>query len=502
MIDESIRAMLVTRLNYSKKEKGKIEWIYNLALKYFNVTGMSKEDLDSTGVRLKSKLVNKLCSIIVNSNYIWAHIEPPKWAEVSQEDRNIFEHHTRVVFDDIQELSNFELEKIKILNDYMIGTTAFKVEYTGDISSPSKIRHAPISNIYVVENARAEVQDVFFKNENMTRNKIIEIWPEAKDIDDMDDRSETDIWEGTIYNHRTKKYIYVVSPDEGFSKVIYSEELEDTPWVVARWEPFENNIPYGCGPASKAILEMMGLKKTRSNIRKIGDFQTNPPLLAYGDPRLALRAKLIPGHLSYMGQKDNVAELRPFSNGANPTMDFFNMDEYKDALNELFYVDFITSIKNVDDLKNITATTTQIAVSKFAEQIDPVYSRLQKEMLKPTVMKIYANNLRAHVISQQNIQYLKDNPRIAIRFYNAITIAQDQDDLERANMFIQDIASKFGPQALAAIIKSEEHIAEQAKRFRVSGKEFRTGAEASQKLQEIQQNTMAPQEMAMEGAPQ
>lgn len=486
---------IINLLAYAKSKKMEIEPLYLMAKKHFDICQIKGNFYDSTGVLLKTKLINKLAAVIMDSSIDWAHIEPPRYvaSEVSEDDKLQLERQTKVVFDDIRNLSNFELEKTKILDDYLLGTTAFKVEYTGNYENPTRFRHAPIMNTYVVEGADGRVNTVFYKNEKMRLPNMQTIWAKGT-FTNVIENQEYDVWECTVYNRVKRNYDYIVALDEGLKEVIYREEQAQTPWVVARWGPFEHNSPYGAGPKVISIMELFSLRKAKNSINKIRDYQSDPPLIGYGDRALTLAAKFLPGRMAYLGQKENVAEVRGFNNGANPQMEMFDLQEHKELLNEIFYVDAISSIKNIDDLKNVTATAVQVAVTKFAEQINPVYSRMQKEMLEVIVMKVRDNNLKANIISNNGIEYLKNNTKLSVRYHNAITMAQDQEDIQKNNMFIQDIVSKFGPQVAIAMIKPDLYIKLTADRFGITRKEFNLGEDLSKRLEEIQQAAIPPEQ--------
>lgn len=157
----NIPKVFADRYKTASENRGAVASLLNLAIKNFTVQGIVN-DLDSTGILYMDKLRNKISSLVMNSNYIWAYIEPPKWANASATDRSQFEQHTRVVFDVIQETSNFETEKAKILSDYLIGTTAFKVKYTGEMFRPAEIEHCPLANIYLGNDRKGQPGDVFF----------------------------------------------------------------------------------------------------------------------------------------------------------------------------------------------------------------------------------------------------------------------------------------------------------------------------------------------------
>lgn len=244
-------------------------------------------------------------------------------------------------------------------------------------------------------------------------------------------------------------------------------------------------------------MEIEALKRKKKNIEKVGERAANPSWIGYtNDPKELLRSRLnTPGTISIF--KNQSTKVEPFNRGERVDVDMYNISEHKEILRDIFYIDFITAIKDVDDLKNVTATATQVAVSKFAEQIEPLYSMLQKELLKGIVMRVYSCCQFANLVSLEKIEYLKENPRTSLRYYNAITIAQDQDDLQRANMYIQDIASKFGQVGVAAAVKGEEHINALMRRYRVSNKEFRSGEEMEEEMNKIQ-SAVASQEGEVE----
>lgn len=451
---------------------------------------------DSTGFAYMDKLRNKLSSLVVNSNYIWGYIDAPRFVKISEADKIQFERATEKVFDVIQTQSNFEAEKPLILTDFLIGTACFKVAYTQDINMPSRIEYAPLETVYLGNDRLGVVSDVFQKKK-LTKNELIDSFGdkvlENQTVAGMQPSDRQEMIEGVIYDYDTKKYHFAVSLDAAFKDVVTDEPMEYNPWVVARAEKMRDS-PYGMGPAIKALNEIGIVKSKKDSIDLIGQKQKKPSWYYWGDIRFAKRARLnVPGSVSVMGKKGQ-NEFMPVNQGINPQIEFFQLEENKQLLNELFYIDFITNIKDIDALKNVTATATQVAVSKFAEQIEPMYSMLQNELLEPVVKKVFECCKKVNLIDITEIEYLRDNTRTAVRFYNAITIAQEQDDLERSNMYIQDILQKLGPQGMAANVNFAVHIDRQKKRFRVKTDEFKTGEDTEKALANMQEQMQGVQQ--------
>lgn len=486
-----MQTLFRNRLEEATNERNKIINLYNLAWLHFTVAGITSGDLDSLGLVYKGKLKNKLSALIMNSNYKWAYIETPRYEQISQNDKLEFEQITDTVFDEIQEGSNFELEKSNILDDYLIGTTAFKIKYTGDIYNPVEIEAAPIKSVYLTKLRKGKTGDVFYHLTDVTKHKLLETYGSVIESNEhyqaLQETEKIELWEGIVYNHKKNNYFYAIAKDNSFEQVLYELETDYNPWIVARFESLVDS-PYGIGPCVKAILEIIALKNAKKNIAEIGKHQAKPSYIGWGDPAYLLRARVnTPNSLTYFGQAPGQNKIEPFNRGENANIEFFNLNDFKDTLKEIFYINLIESLTNIDQLKNITATTTQAVITEFSRQIEPTYSLMQKELLKNIVEKVYHCCLKASKIDISRIEVLKNNPKLKIRFYNAITIAQDQDDAERANLYFADIASKLGAVAAAANMNQVEYINATKKRFRVSEKEWKGGEETEKQVEEIQQ---------------
>ena len=492
-LTDPLKEAFANRFIIASKNRRRVEHLLQLAIRHFTVEGLQEADLDSTGILYAEKLRNKFSALIMNSNYIWAYIEPPRWVEASDGDKAIFEKHTETVFDIIQEGSNFELEKAKILSDYLIGTTALKINFTGNLIFPAEVEHCSLSSIFLGNDRKGKPGDVFYLKKGASKytlsdtyGKDVLLQPAIKAIGDQD---EFDFYEATILYDG--KVLYAASLDGSFKNTFYFEEMEYNPWVIGRCELLPGS-PYGCGPCIKACMELLALKNKKKNLDKVGTRLASPAYIGYGDVKDIKRSRVSkPDTISIF--RNRSTSIEPVNYGNNVEVETFNIQEHKEVLREIFYIDFISAITDVDSLKNVTATATQVAVAKFAEQIEPMYSMVQKELLKGIVMKTYECCLRANLLSTDDIEYLKNNTRTSLRFYNAITMAQEQKDLQRASMYIQDIFTKWGHAGVASAIKEEAHIDELMRRYRVSVKEFNTGKEMAAKMNEILQQTQQVQ---------
>lgn len=241
-------------------------------------------------------------------------------------------------------------------------------------------------------------------------------------------------------------------------------------------------------------MEIEGLKEVKANIRRIAKKQARPSYLGYGQAKYIQNSRIDePGAISLMGQSPGQNQIIPFNRGENANMEFFNLDMYKELLRDIFYINLIESVQNIDQLKNVTATTTQAIVTEFSRQIEPTYALMQRELLREIVIKVFQCLQKISIIDISKIKALQENPRLKIRFYNALTIAQDQDDLERNMLYFQNIASTLGPQVAAANMNQAEYINAQQKRFRINNKEWKSGEETEKQVEEMNAMIVAQQ---------
>lgn len=502
-MEERIKKLFRSRFEEAQQERNVILAWYLKARAHFLPREINLNGIDSTGLVYATKLANKLSAMILNSNHIWAWIETPRFEEISREDKIIFRNITEIVFDEIQENSNFETEKAVILMDYLIGTAIFKVRFTGKIANPVEFQPVPNINAYLTKRRGRQIGDVFYNAGKVKKHQILKLFGEkaynSERVQKMSEDDEIELWEGTIWDEETGMYHYIVSTSNEFSDTLDYRMDNYNPWIVARYESIGDGA-YGIGPCVKAIMEMEGLKEVKANIRRIAKKQAKPSYLGYGEAKYIQNSRIDePGAISMMGMSPGQTQIIPFNRGENANMEFFNLDMYKELLRDIFYINLIESVQNIDQLKNVTATTTQAIVTEFSRQIEPTYALMQRELLREIVIKVFQCLQKINIVDISKIKILQENPRLKIRFYNALTIAQDQDDLERNMLYFQNISSTLGPQVAAANMNQAEYIDSQQKRFRVNAKEWKSGEETEKQVEEMNAIIAAQQQGGMVG---
>lgn len=500
-MDERIKNLFRSRFKEAQQERNIILAWYLKARAHFLPREINLNGVDSTGLTYVTKLANKLSAMILNSNHIWAWIETPRFEDISREDKILFRQITEVVFDEIQENSNFETEKAVILLDYLIGTSVFKVRFTGKIANPVEFQPVPNINAYLTKRRGKQQGDVFYNTGKVKKHQILNLFGEkaynSEKVQRMSQDDEIELWEGTVQDEETKMFHYVVSTSNEFEDVLDYRIDNYNPWIVARYESIGDS-PYGIGPCVKAIMEIEGLKEVKANIRRIAKKQAKPSYLAYGEAKYVLNSRIDePGSVSFMGNAPGQNQVVPFNRGENANLEFFNLEMYEKVLRDVFYINLIESVQNIDQLKNVTATTTQALMTEFSRQIEPTYALMQRELLREIVIKVFFCLQKINIIDLSKIKILQENPRLKIRFYNALTIAQDQDDLERNMLYFQNIASTLGPQVAAANTNQAEYIDAQQKRYRVNSKEWKSGEETEKEVEEMNAMIAAQQQGGM-----
>lgn len=500
MVDERIKQLAKYEYSDAQTDKSQIWWMYEAAMATFFVTDMNRKDEDSYGVRAKNKLVNRLISMLNPGDYNWGLFEPPRGVPATEPDKKLLQNNTEVIFNRLQEYSNFEIENFKFMANLTIGTAAMRRDIMGDLGSPVRYRNVPLKNLYISEGALSKVQHVFYENKGLSISKVRELWPDANLEGFEENQRELDIIEGTIYDSKTKKYHYLVSKGSTFEEIIYSEEMDETNWLVARWGSFENNSSWGVGPGIEVVLEALSLRKKKQNLRVAGDLNVRPPLKGYGDRALITRAKFGAGDTTYVGKSRGQADFEPLITTLGADLDIYNVENHQKLIDDAFYAQYLPDLS---DVKNVTATAIQALRSEFRQIFEPVYTRVIKEYLKPILLDYFNIMDRAKIggVDKSQLSWIEQNPNLGVRFKNMLTMTQDNEELERLNLFLGNVNESLGANYNAAFLKGEEAYQRYIDLYHTDRKLFYNVDEAKENMQKIiQQSQEAAQ--AMQGGGQ
>lgn len=168
--------------------------------------------------------------------------------------------------------------------------------------------------------------------------------------------------------------------------------------IIGRWDLVSND-PYGRSPAMDALGDQKQLQlETRRKAQAI-DKMVNPPLVA--DIQLKNQpASLMPGGITYISNfaqsgKAGFASVYDTKFPINEITE--DLAEVRDRIAKVFFNDLFKTISQYETRSNVTATEIDARRAEAMIMIGPVLERLDNEVLKPIIERVWAVMSRAGI---------------------------------------------------------------------------------------------------------
>lgn len=173
----------------------------------------------------------------------------------------------------------------------------------------------------------------------------------------------------------------------------------EQPNVTGRWDLVSND-PYGRSPGMDALPDQKQLQlETRRKAQAI-DKMVNPPFVA--DMQMKNQpANLTPGGVTYVAGFQNAKNPgfasvyeRPF-----PIQEITeDLTEVKMRMSQIFFNDILRTASQYETRSNVTAVEWDLRKSESMVMLGPVLERIDNEVLKPIIERVFAIAQRAGII--------------------------------------------------------------------------------------------------------
>lgn len=163
-------------------------------------------------------------------------------------------------------------------------------------------------------------------------------------------------------------------------EIVFEGGHVEFPYAVHRFDRIIGT-PYGRSPAMDGLGTISQLNRMLADFTDGVEITLQPPVFL---PEGAEDVSLSPGAVN---QYDATAGGRPFfmNLGIDLNGTYSLIERYEQQLRDIFYVDKFIALENQT---NMTATEVIERVNEKIQAISPVVSRLQSELLRPTIERI------------------------------------------------------------------------------------------------------------------
>ena len=185
------------------------------------------------------------------------------------------------------------------------------------------------------------------------------------------------------------------SPPGFLRKRGFHEQLN----IVGRWDLVSND-PYGRSPGMDGLPDQKQIQLEQRRKAQAIDKMVNPPLVA--DIQLKNQpANLTPGGVTYVA--GYTASGKPgFSSVYNtkfPVQDITaDLTEAKTRLSQIFFNDVLRVASQYETRSNVTAVEWDLRKSESLVMLGPVLERIDNEVLRPVLERVFAIANRAGII--------------------------------------------------------------------------------------------------------
>jgi hypothetical protein len=339
--------------------------------------------------------------------------------------------------------SNFQQEIFELYHDLItFGTAAMFIEEDDDDIIKFSTRH--INEVFIAENDKGRI-DTIYRKFKISARAAIQKFGETVSAD-VQTKAKKDPYEEI-------ELLHAVYPRSDFNpnkrdkanmpfESVYMEykngnELSvggfrEFPFVVPRYLKASNEI-YGRSPAMTALPDVKMLNEMSKTTIKAAQKQVDPPLLVPDDGFL-LPVRTVPGGLNFYrsGTRDRI---EPLNIGANNPLGLNMEQQRRESIRAVFYVNQLMMQQG----PQMTATEVIQRNEEKMRLLGPVLGRLQSELLKPLIDRVFAVLLRNNMLPQAP-EFLSGRD-VEIEYVSPLAKAQKSTELQSIMRAVEILGS-------------------------------------------------------------
>jgi hypothetical protein len=339
--------------------------------------------------------------------------------------------------------SNFQQEIFELYHDLItFGTAAMFIEEDDDDLIKFSTRH--INEVFIAENDKGRVDTVYRRFKLSARGAVQKfgdkVSPDIMAMSKKDPYQEVELihalYPRSDFNPKKKdkanmpfESVYIEYKNGNELSVSGFKEF---PFVVPRYLKASNEI-YGRSPAMTALPDVKMLNEMSKTTIKAAQKQVDPPLLVPDDGFL-LPVRTVPGGLNFYrsGTRDRI---EPLNIGANNPLGLNMEEQRRDAIRAVFYVNQLM----MQNGPQMTATEVIQRNEEKMRLLGPVLGRLQSELLKPLIDRVFAILLRNNMLPEAP-DFLSGR-NVEIEYVSPLAKAQKSSELQSIMRAIEILGS-------------------------------------------------------------
>ena len=452
---------------------------------------------DASPIQAVELLAASLHGMLTNPATPWFSLRfKNQELEMEDEAKLWLESATEVMYSAFNR-SNFQQEIFELYHDLItFGTAAMFIQEDNEDILKFSTRH--INEIFIAEDDKGRIDTVYRKFKLSVRATIqqfgdsvsMDIKAQAK----KDPYNEIEILHAVYpradFNPKLKdaenmpfESVYVEYKNGNELSISGFQEF---PFVVPRYLKASHEI-YGRSPAMTALPDVKMLNEMSKTTIKAAQKQVDPPLLVPDDGFL-LPVRTVPGGLNFYrsGTRDRI---EPLNIGANNPLGLNMEEQRRNSIRAVFYVNQLM----MQDGPQMTATEVIQRNEEKMRLLGPVLGRLQSELLKPLIDRVFNILLRNNQLPQAP-EFLSGQD-IEIEYVSPLAKAQKSTELQSIMRAIEILGSLANVAPVFDYINFDNLVKHLAEIVGVPQKLLKSQSQVTAERQQAQQQQQEQMQM-------
>ncbi len=409
---------------------------------------------DTTQVAAGRSYVSKLHSSLCPPQMTWAYLEPGSEipdqykAEVNEKVRA----YTDRLFDYIRG-SNFDTAINESFQDLLTGTGILVCNEGLSDDKPLIFGSIPLAQVAIEESISNRAESCYRTWQEVRIADIQLMWPNAVLTPNMvemmnEDPSSTikNVVEAVIHNPRNKfPYNYCIWYE---SDILLDEEDISSPMIIFRASKLNNEV-FGRGVSMDALPSIMSLQTAFYFEMTAANLNICKPYMAYSDG--------VFNPWTFQMQPNTVIPVSPTTGGqfpiqplpdvANPAFMQLTTADLRLQINKLMFADPLGPA----EVQPRTAYELSQRQRNLAEEIGPMFTRLQQEFMEPVIHRII------FILEKKGLlpKIVIDGKALALRYKSPLTASQGQQDVQTFLQYQQVMQGIVGEESALLYLKPE-----------------------------------------------
>ena len=465
---------------------------------YTNQTQGSQKNIkvfDTTQVAATKSFVSKVHRALTPPQQTWAFFEAGE--NVSDEEKEEIDKMLQVRTDTLFSYihaSNFDIAINEAYYDLAVGTGVLVVN-EGTEDNPLLFSSIPLEQVAIEESINHRVETCFRTWGETRIMDIQSMWPRAKITSTMaqqlkDDPAATikSFVEACIFSATNTATPYTYCLWNG-NDILLEEMHESSEFIIFRWSKINNEV-FGRGPIIDALPSIISLQTAAYFEMTAVNLNICKPYMAYSDGvfnpwtfRMAPNT-IIPVSPNTNGQ----FPIQPLPDVANPNFMQLLTVDLRQQINTLMFANPLGDITNTKDK---TATEMQLRQNNLAEEIGPIFTRLQQEFLARVV------NRCTYILERRGLmeKIIVNGREIKINYKSPLTMSQGQQDVQTFVQYMQVMGQLMGPEISQMYVNTVKYPGWIGRKMGVDATLINTENEVQATL-EAKQNEMQAMQVA------